>query len=119
MSPLPLAPEDLALMKRFARGRIRPDTWRRELFIRLLWAHVRLMGSRDALTHLLRAGWSGGSPAMPPADELRVWLFRVREADGADVTPSRTSAEFLWRHAELLTDAPDAGRAAPERRLDR
>lgn len=100
MSPAPLSPHDLALLRRFRAGHIPARPRHADLLIRALWIHARLWDPPAAARLLAHA-----STAAPP--EGRHTLERVsalvRAAHAADSTPARCSSEFLWRHPELAT----------------
>ncbi len=91
MSPAPLTPTDLALLRRFREGRIPHAPDAADPLTRVLWIHARLWNDDQSALQLARAA----------APSLAALVPVVRAADASDVTPACCSTEFLWRHPEI------------------
>ncbi|MEZ6243585.1 MAG: hypothetical protein R3B57_11145 [Phycisphaerales bacterium] len=98
MSPAPLEPHDLALLRRFRDGMLEPDPRHADLLTRALWIHAHLWDSPTAARQLARTTAAAHEGARHTIERF---FALVRAAHDADFTPARCSSEFLWRHPEL------------------
>ena len=100
----PLDEDDTRLLRRVRRRGERGFEVSRETALRVAWVCVRRWGDPEA-GERLGACLAG---AITP-EQVEGLIRTVRAADLASSTPARSSAEFLWRHPELIArpDPPD------------
>ena len=109
----PLCEADRRLACSFKAGRLTGDQITVELLVRLVWVYARA-GCDDAAEAVRRLGEAiiamrrlGNGPgefdcSAPGPLAAERWIAVTRSADEADVTPARTSIEFIWRHPEII-----------------
>lgn len=92
-----LAAADVALVRRTSGGRLAPAYWTPEVLVRVAWAQARAFGIANATERLALV--AGGR------EVIDGWVALVATAHAVDCCPARTSAEFVWRHPELVERA--------------
>ncbi|GJM17988.1 MAG: hypothetical protein DHS20C14_02010 [Phycisphaeraceae bacterium] len=103
MRDLPLPDEeDARLMRRVRRRAERGEAVSPDAAVRIAWVCARRWGDPDAADRL--AACLGDALDV---DGARALVRTVRAADLASSTPAGTSAEFVWRHPELMDGGND------------